>query len=103
MSLVQRVLARFLAPKDGVPVFGFGCGGTEPGQRLRTRFLGMAGDVPLFGSSTCEFPRIGRYLMRFVGMTAGDDVPLYGLGCCPEALSGSSGISGQSGSSGGPL
>jgi hypothetical protein len=97
----QRYLARYLGPKGNVPLFAIGCPGSGSGPaafqssvpRVLARFLGLADDFPLYGYSTCEFPRIGRYLMRFVGMAA-DGLPVYTLGCCLESSSGPSGSSG---------
>lgn len=106
MSGIVRVLARSVGLHGGVPVYAFGCGGVAPSgpppaTRFLMRFLGTTGGSPLFGYSTCEFPRMGRYLMRFVGMSSMDGLPIYALGCCLDSGSGSSsGSSGFSGSSG---
>ena len=83
----QRYLARFVGRKDDTPLFALGCpdagsgptGGSSSKKRLLMRFLGLVGNTPLYGYSTCEFPRIGRFLMRFVGMTAEND-PVYTIG-----------------------
>ncbi len=83
-----------MGPKGDVPLYALGCpwSGSGPAAfhtsvpRVLARFLGLKGGVPLYGYSTCEFPRIGRYLIRFLGMTA-EDIPVYALGCCPEGSS----------------
>jgi hypothetical protein len=104
MIAQQRYLARYVGQDGNDPVFALGCfdptisGPSVP--RVLARFLGLVNGVPLYGYSTCEFPRIGRYLMRFVGMTP-DSVPVYAISCCPEGSSGSSGLSGSFGKSSG--
>lgn len=110
---VQRYLTRYLGSHAGSEVYAAGCvfrrPGDEPRPPTRTlaRFLGMdALGTPIYGYSACEFPRIGRYLVRYLGIDG--DSPVYALACCAEpgssgssASSGYSGSSGESGSSGG--
>ena len=55
---------------EGLPVYAATCTQQRSGQgpkRQLGHFLGMVDGEPLYAVSSCEFPQMGRYLMRYVG------------------------------------
>lgn len=104
----QKYTSRFIGvDADDKPLYAAGCPGavtaTTAGKQFHGRFLGVDYSGPIYGISECEFPKIGRFVMRFLGVDTADTQPVYGISCCAHGSSNgsSSGSSGSgSGSSG---
>lgn len=94
----QRYNAEFCAVDGGTPIYSAVCAGKTSGKIVNRRYIAkhsaVDGGTPIFAISDCDFPQIGRYLMRFVAV---DVLPVFALACCDFGSSGSSG-SGSSGS-----
>jgi hypothetical protein len=76
----RRYVSEFIGV-DGAPIYSAECRNTVTMEdnRFVAKFLGVDGGEPIFGVARCDFPSLGRYPMRFVGV---DGAPVYSIGCC---------------------
>ena len=82
----RRYIATFIAgTQEELPLYAAVCNQQRSGQGPRRQlgfFLGLIEGEPLYAVSNCEFPQMGRYLMRYVGFS---DLPIYAIVCCNQS------------------
>lgn len=68
----QRYQCRYLGNDGAIPIYAAICvqkrSGITQTKRTIGRFAGISDGLPVYTFASCEFPRISRYLMHYVGI-----------------------------------